>query len=163
MSCFIVATLKRRLIYLIRFDYACQQLFTLFYSFGGLYSLFIYSLPFLCIYIIYTFTDVIFTQKILNRHDNFLLLACTYLLLTLWIKKTPKCTLHLNVSILGWVMRIELTTSRTTIWRSNRLSYTHHRVFIGVPYRIRTGDLLLRRQLLYPTELKAQNCIKWSG
>ena len=30
------------------------------------------------------------------------------------------------------------------------------RYFIGTPYWIRTNDLLLRRQLLYPAELKAQ-------
>jgi hypothetical protein len=27
---------------------------------------------------------------------------------------------------------------------------------LGVPWRIRTSDLLLRRQLLYPAELRAQ-------
>ncbi len=58
----------------------------------------------------------------------------------------------------------------TTIRRFNRLSYTHHikikspetkrlclQVQFGAPYWTRTSGLLLRRQLLYPTELKAQN------
>jgi hypothetical protein len=44
-------------------------------------------------------------------------------------------------------------------WNHNpglyQLSYSHHK--IGLPDRIRTCDPLLRRQMLYPTELRAAN------
>ena len=62
---------------------------------------------------------------------------------------------------LGWVMGLEPTTLGTTIRCSNQLSYTHHINSCwtfkrnGTPEGTRTPGLLLRRQLLYPTELLA--------
>ena len=67
---------------------------------------------------------------------------------------------------MGWEMGFEPTVFGTTIRRFNQLSYTHHvhineslRLWsvsnFGAPYWTRTNGLLLRRQLLYPAELKA--------
>ena len=69
---------------------------------------------------------------------------------------------------MGWVKGFEPSASRATIWRANQLRHTHHihlsrhcTGHVGLPERpgtpegTRTPDLLLRRQLLYPTELLA--------
>ncbi len=61
---------------------------------------------------------------------------------------------------LGWVKGLEPSTPGTTIRCSNQLSYTHHTEEPskkgGTPGGTRTPGPLLRRQLLYPTELQAR-------
>ena len=59
----------------------------------------------------------------------------------------------------GWVKGLEPSTPGTTIRCSNQLSYTHHISCIRAIFAA-TLRALLRRQLLYPTELLAQ--IEWS-
>ena len=54
--------------------------------------------------------------------------------------------------LVGCPVGLEPTVSRSTIWRVNRLRYGHH---IDAPEGTRTPGPLLRRQLLYPTELLA--------
>ena len=53
---------------------------------------------------------------------------------------------------MGWEMGFEPTIFGTTIRRFNQLSYTHH---VWRALLDSNSGLLLRRQLLYPAELKA--------
>lgn len=60
--------------------------------------------------------------------------------------------------LVGCPVGLEPTVSRSTIWRVNRLRYGHH---IDAPEGTRTPGPLLRRQLLYPPELRAHVVIPW--
>ena len=58
-----------------------------------------------------------------------------------------------------WVMGLEPTVSRTTIWRVSQLRHTHHKTdLIGsMPEGTRTPDTRLRRPVLYQAELRTHN------
>ena len=65
-----------------------------------------------------------------------------------------------SLELVGWIIGFEPMVSSATNWRFNQLSYTHHisqrTVYAdGTLKGIRTPDPLLRRQMLYPTELSA--------
>ena len=50
-----------------------------------------------------------------------------------------------TISLLGWRMRIELTTTRTTIWSSTIWATVN----IGSPGWDRTSDILINSQVFY--------------
>ena len=62
--------------------------------------------------------------------------------------------------LVGCPVGLEPTVSRSTIWRVNRLRYGHH---IDAPEGTRTPGPLLRRQLLYPPELRAHVVIPFGS
>ena len=66
-------------------------------------------------------------------------------------KKIRRCRASADF-LVGCPVGLEPTVSRSTIWRVNRLRYGHH---INAPEGTRTPGPLLRRQLLYPPELRA--------
>ena len=66
-------------------------------------------------------------------------------------KKIRRCKASADF-LVGCPVGLEPTVSRSTIWRVNRLRYGHH---INAPEGTRTPGPLLRRQLLYPPELRA--------
>ena len=74
--------------------------------------------------------------------------------LTPWLHPNKNACFYETSKTVGWVKGLEPSTPGTTIRCSNQLSYTHHREN-GTPEGTRTPGLLLRRQLLYPTELLA--------
>ena len=70
--------------------------------------------------------------------------------------------------MIGWIVGLEPTTPRATIWCASQLRHTHHiainiakdhSMVVDVPEGIRTPDPRLRRPLLYPAELQAHTNI----
>ena len=58
---------------------------------------------------------------------------------------------------MGWMMGLEPTNAGTTNQCVNHFATPTIRIsLVGAPGEIRTPDNLLRRQMLYPTELQAQ-------
>ena len=90
-----------------------------------------------------------------------------------WKGKRDRDTPDPSFLFVGWVKGLEPSTPGTTIRCSNQLSYTHHMDIHmgsaddieknGTPEGTRTPGLLLRRQLLYPTELLARICQVGAG
>ena len=78
----------------------------------------------------------------------------------LWIRSPllypAELQAHVPFYVLGRMTRLELATAGATIRSSTKLSYIRHLDTIGTPERIRTSDLLIRSQLLYPAELRAR-------
>ena len=72
-------------------------------------------------------------------------------------KKIRRCKASADF-LVGCPVGLEPTVSRSTIWRVNRLRYGPH---IDAPEGARTPGPLLRRQLLYPPELRAHVVIPW--
>ena len=75
-----------------------------------------------------------------------------YRLATTHYRKKRTLSNSLSVHV-GWLVGLEPTASRATIWRASQLRHSHH--IIGAPGGTRTPGPLLRRQLLYPPELRA--------
>ena len=62
----------------------------------------------------------------------------------------------MRLFVMGWMMGLEPTNAGTTNRCVNHFATPTIRIFvIGAPGEIRTPDNLLRRQMLYPTELQA--------
>lgn len=79
----------------------------------------------------------------------------------LWIRSPLLYPAELQAQVfylnnLGRMTRLELATTGATIRSSTKLSYIRHLCTFGTPERIRTSDLLIRSQLLYPAELRAR-------
>ena len=72
-------------------------------------------------------------------------------------QKTPGINSRCYFFVMGWVMGLEPTNAGATTRCVNHFATpTIGNCFIGAPGEIRTPDNLLRRQMLYPTELQAQ-------